>query len=143
MQHVNFRSIVKPFRIRHGKGFRLGDIKPGETREQAVTRQVLRDGVRRLSELPERLCAQDRWSVLLVCQAIDAAGKDSAIEHDLSGVNNAFEPWIVVPANKKWFARWVVAAAIIDALDALDLKFPTVTAGRRRELKALRETLAS
>ena len=52
-------------------------------------------------------------------------------------------PWIVVPANKKWFARWVVAAAIIDALDALDLKFPTVTAERRRELKAARSALVS
>ena len=294
MQHVNIRSIVKPFRIRNGKGFRLSDIKPGETLglnpNKQWAAQVLREGVRRLSELQERLYAQDRWGVLLVFQAIDAAGKDGAIEHVMSGVNpqgcqvssfkapsaeeldhdflwrtsrhlpergrigifnrsyyeevivvrvhpellerqrlpqplvtkdiwreryddiNAFEryfarngyvilkfflhiskseqrrrflkrldepdknwkfsladakergrwrdymrvyesmirntatphaPWIVVPANKKWFARWVVASAIIDALEALDLKFPTVTAERRRELQAVRSTLAS
>ena len=294
MQHVNIRSIVKPFRIRNGKNFRLDDIKPGDTLglnpNKDWAAQVLREGVRRLSDLQERLYAQDRWGVLLVFQAIDAAGKDGAIEHVMSGVNpqgcqvfsfkapsaeeldhdflwrtsrhlpergrigifnrsyyeevvvvrvhpellghqrlpeplvtkdiwreryddiNAFEryfarngfvilkfflhiskseqrrrflkrldepdknwkfsvtdakerarwrdymrayenmirntaaphaPWIVVPANKKWFARWVVAAAIIDALDALDLKFPTLTAERRRELKAVRSSLAS
>jgi PPK2 family polyphosphate:nucleotide phosphotransferase len=294
MQQDNLRSIVKPFRIRNGKHFRLDDIKPGDTlglnpsKEGAA--QVLQEGVRRLADLQERLYAQDRWGVLLVFQAIDAAGKDGAIEHVMSGVNpqgcqvfsfkapsaedldhdfmwrtsrhlpergrigifnrsyyeevvvvrvhpelldrqhipkalvtkdiwreryddiNAFEryfarngyvilkfflhiskneqrrrflkrldepdkhwkfsvtdakerlrwrdymrayenmirhtatrhaPWIVVPANKKWFARWVVAASIIDALDALDLKFPTVTAARRRELKAARSSLVS
>jgi PPK2 family polyphosphate:nucleotide phosphotransferase len=294
MQHVNIRSIVKPFRIRDGKRFRLDDIKPGDTRGLNPSKdwaaQVLQEGVRRLSDLQERLYAQDRWGVLLVFQAIDAAGKDGAIEHVMSGVNpqgcqvfsfkspsaeeldhdfmwrttrhlpergrigifnrsyyeevvvvrvhpellerqhipqqlvtkdiwreryddiKAFEryfarngyvilkfflhiskneqrrrflkrldepdkhwkfsvtdakerlkwrdymrayedmirhtatphaPWIVVPANKKWFARWVVAAAIIDALDRLDLKFPTVTAERRRELKAARSALVS
>ena len=294
MQHVNIRSIVKPFRVRNGKNFRLDDIKPGDTLglnpNKDWAAQVLREGVRRLADLQERLYAQDRWGVLLVFQALDAAGKDGAIEHVMSGVNpqgcqvfsfkapsaeeldhdflwrtsrhlpergrigifnrsyyeevavvrvhpellarqrlpqplvtkdiwreryddiNAFEryfarngfvilkfflhiskseqrrrflkrldepdknwkfsiadakershwrdymrayenmirntaaphaPWIVVPANKKWFARWVVAAAIIDALDALDLKFPRVTAERRRELKAVRSSLAS
>src|SRR5687768_16794250 len=91
MQHVNIRSIVKPFRIRNGKGFRLGDIKPGETLglnpNKQWAAQVLREGVRRLSELQERLYAQDLWGVLLVFQAIDAAGKDGAIEHVMSGVN--------------------------------------------------------
>ncbi len=294
MEHVNIRSIVKPFRVRNGKRFRLDDIKPGDTLGLTPAKdwaaQVLREGVRQLSDLQERLYAQDRWGVLLVFQAIDAAGKDGAIEHVMSGVNpqgcqvfsfkapsaeeldhdflwrtsrhlpergrigifnrsyyeevvvvrvhpellakqhipprlvtkdiwreryddiNAFEryfarngfvilkfflhiskneqrrrflkrldepeknwkfsvadakerarwrdymrayedmirhtatphaPWIVVPANKKWFARWVVAAAIIDALEALDLKFPAVTAERRRELKAARAALLS
>jgi PPK2 family polyphosphate:nucleotide phosphotransferase len=293
-QHVNIKSIVKPFRIRNGRRFRLDDIKPGDTLglspDKDWAAQVLREGVQRLADLQERLYAQDRWGVLLVFQAIDAAGKDGAIAHVMSGVNpqgcqvfsfkapsaeeldhdflwrtsrhlpergrigifnrsyyeevvvvrvhpellakqhippglvtkeiwreryddiNAFEryfarngyvilkfflhiskneqrrrflkrldepeknwkfsmadakerarwrdymrayenmirhtasshaPWIVVPANKKWFARWVVAAAIIDALEALDLKFPTVTAERRRELKAARAALVS
>jgi PPK2 family polyphosphate:nucleotide phosphotransferase len=293
-QHVNVKSIVKPFRVRNGKNFRLDDIKPGDTLGHRPNKEwaaeVLREGVRQLSGLQERLYAQDRWGVLLVFQAIDAAGKDGAIEHVMSGVNpqgcqvcsfkspsaeeldhdflwrtsrqlpergrigifnrsyyeevvvvrvhpellgkqripaplvtkeiwreryddiNAFEryfarngfvilkfflhiskseqrrrflkrldepdknwkfsvadakerarwgdymrayesmirhtatphaPWIVVPANKKWFARWVVAAAIIDALDALDLKFPAVTAARRRELQAVRSSLVS
>lgn len=294
MEHVKITSIVKPFRVRNGKGFSLDDIKPGDTLGLSPTKdwaaQVLREGVRRLSDLQERLYAQDRWGVLLVFQAIDAAGKDGAIAHVMSGVNpqgcqvfsfkapsaeeldhdflwrtsrhlpergrigifnrsyyeevvvvrvhpellanqripprlvtkdiwreryddiNAFEryfarngfvilkfflhiskneqrrrflkrldepeknwkfsmadakerarwrdyqrayesmirhtatphaPWIVVPANKKWFARWVVAASIIDALDALDLKFPAVTPERRRELKAARAELVS
>ena len=54
-----------------------------------------------------------------------------------------WRPWIVVPANKKWFARWVVAAATIDALDQLKLKFPTVSKQRRQELMAARSSLAS
>lgn len=51
-------------------------------------------------------------------------------------------PWFVVPANHKWFTRIVVANAIIDALDNLDLKLPTVTAARRTVLKKVRKGLA-
>ena len=50
-------------------------------------RAMLADGVRRLSDLQERLYAQDRWAVLVVLQAMDAAGKDSAIKHVMSGIN--------------------------------------------------------
>jgi hypothetical protein len=50
-------------------------------------------------------------------------------------------PWIVVPANKKWFARWVVAAAIIDALRGLKLAYPAVSAERKRELATARAAL--
>jgi len=50
-------------------------------------------------------------------------------------------PWVVVPGNKKWFARIVVAAAIIDALEKLDLQFPTLDGNKRRELEEGRRQL--
>jgi PPK2 family polyphosphate:nucleotide phosphotransferase len=283
--------FVRPFRVTDGRRFRLSDVKPGDTRglkskEQA--KQRLREGVERLSMLQETLYAQDRWSLLLIFQAMDAAGKDSTIEHVMSGVNpqgvqvysfkapsneeldhdflwrtsrclpergrigifnrsyyeevlvvrvhpellgaqrlppelvsksiwkerfediNAFEryltrngvvvikfmlhiskgeqrkrflarldepdkhwkfsladvherehwddymrayedmvrhtahphaPWYVVPADAKWFARLVVAAAIIDALEDLELAFPVVDEAKRHELTAARAAL--
>jgi len=292
MRIANVRAIVKPFVVRHGKRFRLKDIKPGDTQGYNPTKAeagaILREGVRRLAELQAKLYAQDQWGVLLVFQAIDAAGKDGAIAHVMSGVNpqgcqvfsfkapsaedldhdylwrtsrtlpergrigifnrsyyeevvvvrvhpellarqkmpaqlvtkdiwrerfediNAFEryfarngfvilkfflhiskeeqrqrflkrldepsknwkfsladakerdrwddymtaheemirhtasphaPWIVVPGNKKWFARLVVAAAIIDALDRLHLSFPTVSDAQKRDLEKARAAL--
>jgi PPK2 family polyphosphate:nucleotide phosphotransferase len=284
-------DLAGRYRITNGSRFHLTDVDPADPwgkRLKPVAKEMLKATRKRMAQLQERLYAQDRWSVLLIFQAMDAAGKDSAIKNVMSGVNpqgcevhafkapsteeldhdflwrtsrhlpergrigifnrsyyeevvvvrvhpellegqrlpqrlvtkdiwqeryddiNAFErylarngyiilkfflhiskgeqrrrflkrldepdknwkfsiadtkerghwrdymraydnmirhtatphaPWIVVPANKKWFARWVVAAAIIDALDALDLKFPTVTAARRRELKAVRSAL--
>jgi hypothetical protein len=50
-------------------------------------------------------------------------------------------PWYVVPADKKWFTRLVVAAAIIDTLDSLDLRYPEVGAGRKEELAVARREL--
>jgi PPK2 family polyphosphate:nucleotide phosphotransferase len=50
-------------------------------------------------------------------------------------------PWIVVPADKKWYARCVVAAAIEEGLESLKLEFPRIDAGKRRELKRVREAL--
>jgi PPK2 family polyphosphate:nucleotide phosphotransferase len=286
------RAIVKPFIVTDGKGFRLKDIKPGDTQGHNPTKAeavaILREGVHRLAELQARLYAQDQWGVLLVFQAIDAAGKDGAIAHVMSGINpqgcqvfsfkapsaedldhdylwrtsrtlpergrigifnrsyyeevvvvrvhpellerqkmpkqlvtkdiwrerfediNAFEryfarngfvilkfflhiskeeqrrrflkrldepsknwkfsladaterdhwadymnayeemirqtasphaPWIVVPGNKKWFARWVIAAAIIDALDRLHLSFPTMSDAQKRDLEKARAAL--
>jgi PPK2 family polyphosphate:nucleotide phosphotransferase len=286
------RSIVDPFLITHGKNFRLRNIKPRTTLgfdpTKVLARQMLHEGVLRLAELQEKLYAQDQWGVLLVFQAMDAAGKDGVIRHVMSGVNpqgcqvfsfkapsseeldhdylwrtsrhlpergrigifnrsyyeeviivrvhseilarqklppslvtkhiwrdryediNAFErylarngyvirkfflhisrseqqrrflkrldepeknwkfsfadakernhwgeymrayedmiretatphaPWIVVPGNKKWFARWVVAAAVIDALQSLKLAFPIVSTERKRELAKARIAL--
>jgi PPK2 family polyphosphate:nucleotide phosphotransferase len=285
-------SIVEPFLVRHGKNFRLKDIKPGDTLDYNPSKhtadQVLHDWTDRMSDLQEKLYAQDRWGVLLIFQAMDAAGKDGAIRHVMSGVNpqgcevfsfkapsaeeldhdflwrtsrrlprrgrigifnrsyyeevlivrvhpelldheqlpppvvtkhiwneryedikaherylarngylirkfflhiskdeqerrflkrldepeknwkfsigdlkeraswpdymRAYEamiqhtatphaPWIVVPANRKWFARWVVAAAIVEALDSLQLAFPVVSPARRRELAKARAVL--
>jgi PPK2 family polyphosphate:nucleotide phosphotransferase len=65
-------------------------VDPADTaglRLQQDAKKLLREGVERLSELQEQLYAQDRWSLLLVFQAMDAAGKDSTIEHVMSGVN--------------------------------------------------------
>jgi PPK2 family polyphosphate:nucleotide phosphotransferase len=293
MSKHRFRKLIDPYVIREGRGFRLKRIDPGETGgfhpDKDLAAQVLGQGIERLRDLQEKLYAQDRWGVLLVFQAMDAAGKDGAIEHVMSGVNpqgcevhafkqpsaeeldhdflwrcatrlpergrigifnrsyyeevlvarvhpeilgaqklpdsvvtrdiwkerhrdiNAFEaylsrngyvirkfflhiskkeqtqrfekrldepaknwkfalgdvkeqghwreymaayedtirqtatpmaPWVVVPANKKWFARLVVAAAIIDALEGLDLAFPKVTAAKRKEIAAGRRLLA-
>jgi PPK2 family polyphosphate:nucleotide phosphotransferase len=81
---------VEKFRVREGAKFRLKDHDPGDTgkfesKEQGKAR--LAEGIARLRALQERLYAQDRWAVLLIFQAMDAAGKDSTIEHVMSGVN--------------------------------------------------------
>jgi PPK2 family polyphosphate:nucleotide phosphotransferase len=84
-------AIVKRFRVRKGSKFNIGDHDPADTcdldigKEEAKT--MLANGVKRLSELQERLYAQDRWAVLAIVQAMDAAGKDSAIKHVMSGIN--------------------------------------------------------
>src|SRR5262245_14819737 len=74
------------------KRFRIRDADPGDTaglKSADLGDHALAAGVERLSALQERLYAQDRWAVLLLFQAMDAAGKDSTIEHVLSGVNPA------------------------------------------------------
>jgi len=78
------------FLVSDPKQFRLAKADPGDTwrlrsKEQAAS--LLQRGIERLSELQEQLYAQDRWSLLLVFQAMDAAGKDSTIKHVMSGVN--------------------------------------------------------
>jgi PPK2 family polyphosphate:nucleotide phosphotransferase len=284
-------DFAKPYRVTNGKKFRLKDVDPGDSgglksKEAAV--ELLRTGVNRLAELQDRLYAQDRWALLLVFQAMDAAGKDGTIKHVMSGVNpqgcqvysfkspsseemdhdylwrttkslpergrigvfnrsyyeevlvvrvhpeflagqkvppalvgkdiweerfediNCFEryatrngiairkfflhvsrkeqkkrfmerldlpeknwkfssadarerahwdeymeayedairhtasdhaPWYVVPANKKWFTRLVVAAAVIDALEDMDLHYPKVDEQQRKELEVARALL--
>ena len=280
--------LVRPFRIDDGRRFRLKDHDAGETRgieSREKAEKQLAKGVSRLCDLQEKLYAQDRWAVLLIFQAMDAAGKDGAIKHVMSGINPqgcevfsfkaptsedldhdflwrtakclpergrigifnrsyyeevlvvrvhpeilakqklpkalvtkrlwkeryediaaherylarngvlilkfflnvskaeqkrrflerlekteknwkfsaadakerqcwkdymaAYEdmirataaphaPWIVVPADKKWFARLVVAKAVADAMQGLDLAFPTIDAEQRKELAAVR-----
>jgi PPK2 family polyphosphate:nucleotide phosphotransferase len=83
-------DFAKPFRIDDGRKFRLKDIDPGDTgglHAKDEAREWLRQGVQRLAELQEKLYAEDRWGVLLIFQAMDAAGKDGAIKHVMSGVN--------------------------------------------------------
>jgi PPK2 family polyphosphate:nucleotide phosphotransferase len=287
------RNVSKPFRVTDGKAFRLKDIDPGDTldltsEDKPRAKEALAMGVEALAELQDMLYAQDRWAMLAVFQAMDAAGKDGAIKHVMSGVNpqgcqvysfkaptsedldhdymwrcmkclpergrigifnrsyyeetlvvrvhpellehqklpprlvtrdvwndrfqdirsieryltrngivirkfflhvskkeqkrrflerleepeknwkfsandakerefwneymNAYEdmirqtatkdaPWYVVPADNKWFTRVVVAAAIIDALDSLDLHYPKVGKEKRRELAAAKRVL--
>jgi PPK2 family polyphosphate:nucleotide phosphotransferase len=292
MSKSRIEKLIEPFIVRDGRRFKLKDFDPGDTggfkTDKATAEQVLREGVTRLGELQEKLYAQDRWGVLLIFQALDAAGKDGAIKHVMSGVNpqgcqvfsfkqpspqeldhdflwrnltclpergrigifnrsyyeevlvvrvhpellerqqiprslvtkhiwnerfddiNALErylarngyairkfflhlskkeqakrfakrleepekqwkfslgdlhererwndyqdayeeairhtasehaPWVVVPADKKWFARWVVAATVIDALEGLDLAFPKLTPEKRKELEKGRRLL--
>ncbi len=87
-----FEQLIRPYRIAKGKRFRLKDIDPADTRglkseEKAEAQALLASGVEWLAEEQEKLYAQDRWGVLLVFQAMDAAGKDSTIKHVMSGVN--------------------------------------------------------
>jgi PPK2 family polyphosphate:nucleotide phosphotransferase len=87
------REFAKPFRIEKGKDFRLKDIDPGDTRglseeeHKGAAKEALANGVAALAELQDKLYAQDKWAVLLMFQAMDAAGKDGAIKHVMSGVN--------------------------------------------------------
>ena len=85
------RKYVHPFRITKGKGFRLKDFDPGETcgltLDKSEAAELLQRGTAWLAEEQNVLYAQDCWSLLLVFQAMDAAGKDSTIKHVMSGVN--------------------------------------------------------
>ncbi len=86
------RKYSEPFCITNGKKFRLKDVDPGDTLdfesdEKPKAQDALAAGVEALAELQEKLWAQDRWAVLIIFQAMDAAGKDGAIKHVLSGVN--------------------------------------------------------
>jgi PPK2 family polyphosphate:nucleotide phosphotransferase len=289
---MKLRSLEKVYRVTNGKRFRLRDVDPNDTRGLESGKKeaeiLLARGIERLRELQARLYAQDQWALLLIFQAMDAAGKDSTIEHVMSGVNpqgcevhsfkapsaneldhdylwrtnvrlpergrigifnrsyyeevlvvrvhreilaaeklpkqvvtkhiweeryedmrnlerylarngivvrkfflhvskeeqrrrflqrredpmkrwkfaaadvrereswddymRAYEdairetaashaPWYVVPADHKWFTRCVVAAAIVDALEDLDLHFPKIDPSRRREIEEARRAL--
>jgi PPK2 family polyphosphate:nucleotide phosphotransferase len=287
------RKFVKPYRVDDGKKFRLKDHDPADSNgldSKEKAEKLLAKGVGRLAELQDKLYAQDKWAVLLIFQAMDAAGKDGAIKHVMSGINPqgcqvysfksptseeldhdflwrtakslpergrigifnrshyeevlvvrvhpeflekqklpnqlitkrvwkeryeeiaaherylarngvvvlkfflnvskdeqkkrflerldrpeknwkfsaadarerqhwdeymaAYEnlirataaphaPWIVVPADKKWFARLVVAAAVADAMEKLDLEYPKVSDAQKKELAAARKVLES
>ena len=287
------REIAAPYCVEKGSEFRLRDVDPGDmgklrAEDKPRAKEALAIGVQALAEFQERLYAQDRWAVLLIFQAMDAAGKDGTIKHVMSGVNpqgcevcsfkspsseelnhdylwrclknlpergrigifnrsyyeevlvvrvhpeylkkqklppdlvtkdiwaeryedirnveqyltrngivirkfflhvskkeqkkrflerlenpdknwkfssadarerefwgdymEAYEdmirhtateeaPWYVVPADNKWFTRVVVAAAVVDTLNSLDLKFPKVDEAKRKELQAARAVL--
>jgi len=85
------RKLLDRYRVTDGKGFRLKNWDPDDTAghliDKAHATALLNGGVEHLSALQEKLYAQDRWSVLCVFQAMDAAGKDGTIKHVLSGVN--------------------------------------------------------
>jgi len=85
-------QISAPFQVTDGSGFQLKSVDPGSTlhftsADKPESKQALADGVAMLSALQDKLYAQDRWALLLVFQAIDAAGKDGTIKHVMSGVN--------------------------------------------------------
>ena len=84
--------LIAPYRVTNGRGFRLADIDPADTHrlgseDKGDAKTWLSEGVRWLAQDQDLLYAQDRWSVLLVFQAMDAAGKDGTIKHVMSGVN--------------------------------------------------------
>ena len=83
-------KLIQPFCVDSGKHFRLKDHDPAETRgikSEKDAAALLERGVHQMAELQEKLYAQDRWALLVMFQAMDAAGKDSAIKHVMSGVN--------------------------------------------------------
>ncbi|HET7113696.1 MAG TPA: PPK2 family polyphosphate kinase, partial [Pyrinomonadaceae bacterium] len=86
------KKYSQPFRITDGKKFKLKQIDPSETLgldsdDKPMAKEALESGVELLTELQDKLYAHDRWAVLLIFQAMDAAGKDGAIKHVMSGVN--------------------------------------------------------
>lgn len=86
------KKFSKPFRITDGKDFRLKHIDPEDTlglksEDKPKAQEALKNGIELLAELQDKLYAQDKWSVLLIFQAMDAAGKDGAIKHVMSGIN--------------------------------------------------------
>jgi len=85
-------KMLKRYRIDEGKHFRLKDHDPGDTHglksaAKPQAQELLTRGVEELARLQDILAAQDRWALLLVFQAMDAAGKDGTIKHVMSGVN--------------------------------------------------------
>ncbi len=85
-------QLAEPFRITDGKEFRLKQIDPGDTLEfksddKSKAKEAMKWGIELLAELQDKLYAQDRYSLLLIFQAMDAAGKDGVIKHVMSGIN--------------------------------------------------------
>ena len=86
------RKLARHYRVKDGERFRLNDVDPGDTawlkaEDKRISKEALQQGIDLLAELQDMLYAQDRWGVLLIFQAMDAAGKDGAIKHVMSGVN--------------------------------------------------------
>ncbi len=83
-------DISKAYRVDHGRKFRLKDFDPADTsgvKSKKHAEKELPRGLERMVELQDMLYAQDRWAILIILQAIDAAGKDGVISHVMSGVN--------------------------------------------------------
>jgi len=91
-QAEKIQKLIRPYCITDGKNFRLKDIDPDDTGEfgkndKTRLREALDEGIIQLRELQEKLYADDKWGILLIFQAMDAAGKDGAIKHVFSGIN--------------------------------------------------------
>lgn len=89
---ANFNKFIKPYVVVSGKEFRLKDHDPADTHhlsseDKPEAKKLLAEGVRMLAELQDVLFAQSNWGLLLIFQAMDAAGKDGTIKHVMSGVN--------------------------------------------------------
>jgi PPK2 family polyphosphate:nucleotide phosphotransferase len=88
---MDLARLVRRFRVDKPENFRLSKHDPANTDgldiDKKEAKDLLAEGTARLSDLQERLYAQDRWAMLAIFQAMDAAGKDSVIKHVMSGVN--------------------------------------------------------
>jgi PPK2 family polyphosphate:nucleotide phosphotransferase len=89
--HAIAKRFVRPYRVTKGKHFRLKDVDPGDTRGLDFGKKkaaaLLDEGLDLLRDLQDKLYAQDRWGMLVILQAMDAAGKDGIVKHVMSGVN--------------------------------------------------------
>ncbi len=88
----NAHTFAKRFCVSDGDRFRLKDVDPGDTlhldsEDKPRAKEALARGVEALAGLQDMLYAQDRWALLLIFQAMDAAGKDGAMKHVMSGIN--------------------------------------------------------
>jgi PPK2 family polyphosphate:nucleotide phosphotransferase len=88
----NLHKLIKPYLVASGKDFRLKDYDPGDTHhlrseDKPEAKKLVAEGVKMLAEFQDVLFAQSNWGLLLIFQAMDAAGKDSTIKHVMSGVN--------------------------------------------------------
>jgi len=84
------KKLADKFRVNDGKHFRLKNYDPGDTghwRSKEHAEEAVQEGIARTADLQDKLYAQDNWALLLIFQALDAAGKDGAIKHVMSGVN--------------------------------------------------------
>ena len=87
---MDHAAIIKAYQVTDGRGFRLKHFAPGDTgtlKSSDHAKEHLQQGIEQMAELQDKLYAQDRWAVLLIFQAMDAAGKDGIIKHVMSGVN--------------------------------------------------------
>jgi PPK2 family polyphosphate:nucleotide phosphotransferase len=87
---MDIHKFLKPYRVDHGDKFRLKNFDPRDIngfKSKEHAQELLRTGVKRLAELQDKLYAQDCWALLLIFQALDAAGKDGTIKHVMSGIN--------------------------------------------------------
>src|SRR5262245_18690808 len=91
MEKMKLSKFVSRYCINEAEKFRLADCDPDDTGgldiDKKEAKDLLAEGIARLSDLQERLYAQDCWALLAIFQAMDAAGKDSAIKHVMSGIN--------------------------------------------------------
>ena len=92
VERMKIDKLLERYRIKSGKHFSLKDHDPADTHGlgselKPQAKELLADGVKELSRLQDILAAQDRWGLLLILQAMDAAGKDGTIKHVMSGVN--------------------------------------------------------
>src|SRR6188474_1352127 len=88
---MKISKLVKRYRVGNPKKFRISDIDPADTCDfdfdKDDAKEMLAESTKRFADLQELLYAQDQWAVLLVFQAMDAAGKDGVTKHVMSGVN--------------------------------------------------------